>query len=63
MALFPISGVLRGSSACGVLHVRLGVNPCAALLIEKITDLRNWKLSRATRSNCQFRTEIMHSCP
>jgi hypothetical protein len=35
MALFPVSGVLRGFSACDVLDVRLGGNPCAALLIEK----------------------------
>ncbi len=35
MALFPMSCVLRGFSACNVLHVRLGGNPCAALLIEK----------------------------
>jgi len=27
-------------SACDVLHVRLGVNPCAALLIEKIAHLQ-----------------------
>jgi hypothetical protein len=32
MALFPMSCVLRGFSACNVLHVRLGGNPCAALL-------------------------------
>jgi hypothetical protein len=45
MALFPR---VRQSSladsprvfACGVLHVRLGVNPCAALLFEKIAHFR-----------------------
>jgi hypothetical protein len=36
MALFPMSGVLRGFSACGVLDVRLGGNPWAVLLIEKL---------------------------
>ena len=39
MALFRfvlMSGVLRGFSACDVLDVRLGGNPCAALLIEKL---------------------------
>jgi hypothetical protein len=40
MALFPMSRVLRGFSACDVLKVRLGVNPCAALLIEKIAHFR-----------------------
>jgi hypothetical protein len=30
-----MSGVLRGFSACDVRDVRLGGNPCAALLIEK----------------------------
>jgi hypothetical protein len=35
MALFPMSCVLRAFSACNVLDVRLGGNPCAALLIEK----------------------------
>ena len=35
-----MSGVLRIFRACGVLHVRLGVNLCAALLIEKISDFR-----------------------
>jgi hypothetical protein len=35
MALFPMSCVLRGLSACDVLGVRLGGNLCAALLIEK----------------------------
>jgi hypothetical protein len=46
MALFPISGVLRGfapaaceKAVCGVLRVRLNENPCAALLIEKIPHL------------------------
>jgi hypothetical protein len=28
MALFPMSGVLRGFSACDVPDVRLGGNPC-----------------------------------
>jgi hypothetical protein len=36
MALFPLSCVLRGFVGCGVLHVRLTANPCAALLNEKI---------------------------
>jgi hypothetical protein len=36
MALFPMSCVLGGFPACGVLQVRLGENPCAALLNEKI---------------------------
>jgi hypothetical protein len=40
MALFPVSGVLRGFSACAVLDVRLGGNPCAALLIEKIAHFQ-----------------------
>ena len=40
MALFPMSGVLRGFSACDVLDVRLGGNPCAALLIEKIAHFQ-----------------------
>jgi hypothetical protein len=35
MALFPMSGVLRGFHACDVLDVRLGENPCAALLTGK----------------------------
>jgi hypothetical protein len=35
MALFPMSCVLRGFAACNALNVRLGGNPCAALLIEK----------------------------
>jgi hypothetical protein len=34
MALFPLSCVLRGFGGCGVLHVRLAANPCAALLNE-----------------------------
>jgi hypothetical protein len=40
MALFLMSRVLRGFSACDVPHVRLGVNPCAALLIEKIAHFQ-----------------------
>jgi len=40
MALFPMSGVLRGFSACDALDVRLGGNPCAALLIEKTARFR-----------------------
>jgi len=36
MALFPLSGVLRGFGGCGVLHVRRTANPCAALLNEKL---------------------------
>jgi hypothetical protein len=40
MALFPMSGVLRGFSACDVLDVRLGGSPCAALLIEKIAHFQ-----------------------
>jgi len=40
MALFPMRGVLRGFSACGVPHVRLGGSPCAALLIEKIAHFQ-----------------------
>jgi hypothetical protein len=40
MALFPMSCVLRGFSACDVLDVRLGGNPCAALLIEKIAHFQ-----------------------
>jgi len=39
MALFPLSGVLRGFCACDVGKVRLGINPCAALLREKIAHL------------------------
>jgi hypothetical protein len=42
MALFPMSGVLRGfapaayeKAVCGVLYVHLNENPCAALLIRK----------------------------
>jgi len=35
MVFFPMSCVLRGFSACDVRDVRLGGNPCAALLIEK----------------------------
>jgi hypothetical protein len=40
MALFPMSGVLRGFSACDVPDVRLGGNPCAALLIKKIAHFQ-----------------------
>jgi hypothetical protein len=40
MALFPMSRVLRELSACDVPHVRLGVNPCAALLIKKIAHFQ-----------------------
>jgi len=40
MALFPMSGVLRGFSACGVPDVRLGGNPYAALLIKKIAHFQ-----------------------
>jgi hypothetical protein len=40
MVFFPMSGVLRGFSACDVLDVRLGGNPCAALLIEKIAHFQ-----------------------
>jgi hypothetical protein len=40
MAFFPMSRVLRELSACDVPHVRLGVNPCAALLIEKIAHFQ-----------------------
>jgi hypothetical protein len=36
MALFPMSCVLRGFSACDVPDVRLGENPCAALLSNMI---------------------------
>jgi hypothetical protein len=36
MAIFPMSCVLRGFYACDVLNVRLGKNPCAVLLIEKL---------------------------
>ncbi len=46
MALFPMSGVLRGiapaafeEAVCGVPSVRLDENPCAALLIRKIPQL------------------------
>jgi hypothetical protein len=35
-----MSSVLRGFSACDVLDVRLGGNPCAALLIEKIAHFQ-----------------------
>jgi hypothetical protein len=35
-----MSYVLRGFFACDVPHVRLGVNPCAALLIEKIAHFQ-----------------------
>jgi hypothetical protein len=35
MALFPMSGVLRGFTPA-VPNIRLGTNPCAALLIKKI---------------------------
>jgi len=37
MALFPLSGVLRGIAGCDVLPVRLAGIPCAALLSKKIT--------------------------
>jgi hypothetical protein len=40
MAHFPMSCVLRGFSACDVPDVRLGGNPCAALLIEKIAHFQ-----------------------
>ncbi len=40
MALFPISCVLRGFSTINVLNVRLGGNPCAALLIEITAHFR-----------------------
>jgi hypothetical protein len=40
MALFPMSGVLRGFSACDVFDVRLGENPCPALLIKKIAHFQ-----------------------
>ena len=40
MALFPTSRVLRGFSACDVLDVGLGGNPCVALLIEKIAHFQ-----------------------
>jgi hypothetical protein len=43
MALFPMSCVLRGFPACDVLNVRLGGNPCAALLIKKIAHFQNGK--------------------
>jgi hypothetical protein len=40
MAPFPMSSVPHGFSACDVLDVRLGGNPCAALLIEKIAHFQ-----------------------
>jgi hypothetical protein len=44
MALFPMSFVLRGFVAFNVLDVRLGANPCAALLIKKTAHFQigNW---------------------
>jgi hypothetical protein len=46
MALFTLSGVLRGfapaayeKAVCGVRFVRLDENPCAALLIKKTPHL------------------------
>jgi len=46
MALFAMSGVLRGfapaaceEAVCGVRFVRLNENPCAALLIKKTPHL------------------------
>ena len=35
--LFPMSGVLRGLPSAAYPNVRLNENPCAALLIEKIS--------------------------
>ncbi len=43
MALFRfvlMSCVLRGFSACDAPDVRLGGNPCAALLIEKMAHFQ-----------------------
>jgi len=40
MALFPMNCVLRGFCACDARNVRLGGNPCAALLIEKIAHFQ-----------------------
>jgi hypothetical protein len=37
MAIFPMSGVLRGFPPATYKLVRLGENPCAALLTEKIS--------------------------
>jgi hypothetical protein len=39
MNLFTLICVLRGFLACDVLHVRLGENPCAALISKKIFHL------------------------
>jgi len=39
MNLFPIIGVLRWFPPAAHLNVRLGENPCAALLIKKISHL------------------------
>jgi hypothetical protein len=36
MAIFPISGVLRGFMPSTYFQYVSGINPCAALLIEKI---------------------------
>jgi hypothetical protein len=40
MALFPMSGVLRGLTSSTYKKVRLVINPCAALLIEKIAHFQ-----------------------
>jgi hypothetical protein len=40
MALFPMSGVLRGFSVAAYLSTALTKKPCAALLIEKIAHLQ-----------------------
>ncbi|NOQ20057.1 MAG: hypothetical protein GQ571_08830 [Desulfobacterales bacterium] len=53
MAIFPISGVLRGFMPSTYYQYASGINPCAALLIEKISHFlivgysldynRDWK--------------------
>jgi len=39
MAIFPMSGVLRGFPPSTYFKYASGENPCAALLIEKIPHL------------------------
>jgi hypothetical protein len=45
MALFSLSGVLRGLTAATYDQVRLTVNPCAALLSEKIAHFSTQSLA------------------
>ena len=45
MALFSMSGVLRGFLSAAYYNVRLNKNPCVALLIEKKISFLNWKVA------------------